>query len=225
MRISARCVATLIAITCSGGSASGQAVTYQLGHAAAYEIEGCLAPCLCPGFHEQGPATGTFDLVFIESDPHFDYYAIRQVHFTAEVAHGVRVISGSGRYVIGGVHGAENRMTLELRIDGEGPFEFDSGLVPVAAAFPNIEISIDAAPVCREITVSVVAGESPLNCYADCDRSTGAGVLDIFDFLCFQNAFVSQREYACDCDTSSGHGVCDLFDFLCFQGAFVGGCP
>ena len=120
---------------------------------------------------------------------------------------------------------AENRMTLELRIDGEGPFEFDSGLVPVAAAFPNIEISIDAAPVCREITVSVVAGESPLNCYADCDRSTGAGVLDIFDFLCFQNAFVSQREYACDCDTSSGHGVCDLFDFLCFQGAFVGGCP
>ena len=26
------------------------------------------------------------------------------------------------------------------------------------------------------------------DCYADCDRS---GVLDVFDFLCFQNAFVA----------------------------------
>ena len=29
------------------------------------------------------------------------------------------------------------------------------------------------------------------SCYADCDQSPGIGVLDIFDFLCFQNAFVS----------------------------------
>ncbi len=28
-------------------------------------------------------------------------------------------------------------------------------------------------------------------CYADCDQSTGPGVLDVFDFLCFQNAFVA----------------------------------
>lgn len=61
-------------------------------------------------------------------------------------------------------------------------------------------------------------------CYADCDSSTGAGVLDLFDFLCFQGAFVAGESYACDCDTSTGP-VCDLFDFLCFQGAFVAGCP
>ncbi len=62
-------------------------------------------------------------------------------------------------------------------------------------------------------------------CYADCDQSTGPGVLDIFDFLCFQNSFVNSEPYACDCDTSTRPGVCDVFDFLCFQDAFVAGCP
>ncbi len=60
------------------------------------------------------------------------------------------------------------------------------------------------------------------DCYADCDQS---GVLDIFDFLCFQNGFFLGDPTVCNCDTSTGENVCDLFDFLCFQSAFVGGCP
>jgi hypothetical protein len=63
------------------------------------------------------------------------------------------------------------------------------------------------------------------SCYPDCDTSTGPGVLDIFDFLCFQNRFEAGSAYACDCDTSTGGGVCDVFDFLCFQNAFAAGCP
>ncbi|MCH7791886.1 MAG: hypothetical protein IID31_06365 [Planctomycetes bacterium] len=63
------------------------------------------------------------------------------------------------------------------------------------------------------------------SCYANCDQSTGNEVLDIFDFLCFQNDFVTGNSYACDCDTSTGPLVCDMLDFLCFQKAFVGGCP
>ena len=55
-------------------------------------------------------------------------------------------------------------------------------------------------------------------CYADCD---GIGVLDFFDFLCFQNAFAQMDPYA-DCD---GTGALDFFDFLCFQNAFALGCP
>lgn len=62
-------------------------------------------------------------------------------------------------------------------------------------------------------------------CYADCDTSTGVGVLDIFDFLCFQNLFAAADPYACDCDTSTGPGVCDVFDFLCYQGRYAAGCP
>ena len=57
------------------------------------------------------------------------------------------------------------------------------------------------------------------SCYPDCDPN---GVLDIFDFLCFQSSFVLGEPYACDCDPDP---ACDIFDFLCFQNAFVGGCP
>ena len=55
-------------------------------------------------------------------------------------------------------------------------------------------------------------------CYPDCD---GNGVLDILDFLCFQNSVVAGEPYACECDSEP---VCDIFDFLCFQNAFVKGC-
>jgi probable HAF family extracellular repeat protein len=65
-------------------------------------------------------------------------------------------------------------------------------------------------------------GDNP--CYADCDTTTGLGVLDIFDFLCFQSSFVAGTPYACDCNTTTGPLVCDIFDFLCFQDAFVAGC-
>jgi polyhydroxybutyrate depolymerase len=85
---------------------------------------------------------------------------------------------------------------------------------------PNI-----SADFSRLVVEWLYAHPKPENCYADCDTSTGAGTLDIFDFLCFQNSFVASDPYACDCDTSTGPANCDIFDFLCFQNAFVAGCP
>lgn len=71
-----------------------------------------------------------------------------------------------------------------------------------------------------------LAHYSDVTCFhADCDQSTGVGVLDMLDFLCFQSAFVVSAPYACQCDTSTGPDVCDVFDFLCFQEEFVAGCP
>jgi hypothetical protein len=64
--------------------------------------------------------------------------------------------------------------------------------------------------------LACIGGSMP--CYPDCD---GNQVLDVFDFLCFQDAFVAGAQYA-DCD---GNSVFDVFDFLCFQDAFVTGCP
>jgi len=66
-----------------------------------------------------------------------------------------------------------------------------------------------------------VARRDTCFCYADCDEASGAGVLDIFDFLCFQNAFVNGDAFA-DCD---GSQTLDILDFLCFQDSFVMGCP
>lgn len=63
-----------------------------------------------------------------------------------------------------------------------------------------------------------------IGCYPDCDTSTGPGVLDIFDFLCFGNRFGVNDPYACDCDTTTGPGVCDIFDFICFGNRFAAGC-
>ncbi|MEO1009175.1 MAG: GC-type dockerin domain-anchored protein [Planctomycetota bacterium] len=55
------------------------------------------------------------------------------------------------------------------------------------------------------------------DCYADFD---GDGVLTLFDFLAFQNAFQDGLpETDCDAD-----GSLTLFDFLCFQNAFDAGC-
>ena len=62
-------------------------------------------------------------------------------------------------------------------------------------------------------------------CYVDCDTGTGAEVLDIFDFLCFQNRFAAGDPYACHCALNTGPGVCDIFDFLCFLNTFQAGCP
>lgn len=59
--------------------------------------------------------------------------------------------------------------------------------------------------------------QAPPDCYPD---FTEDGVLDLFDFLAFQNAFVG-KDPAADCEEN---GVFDLFDFLCYQNAFVKGC-
>jgi hypothetical protein len=72
--------------------------------------------------------------------------------------------------------------------------------------------------VTTSISMGAIRYGSMSGCYADCD---GTGVLDVFDFLCFQDAFVSGDPYA-DC---TGEGTLDVFDFLCFQDAFVTGCP
>jgi len=57
-----------------------------------------------------------------------------------------------------------------------------------------------------------------IDCAADCD---GTGVLDFFDFLCFQNLFAA-GDPAADCD---GDGELTFFDFLCYQELFAAGCP
>jgi hypothetical protein len=57
-------------------------------------------------------------------------------------------------------------------------------------------------------------------CPADCDTSTGRGVLDLFDILCFQNAFAAGLA-AADC---TGDGLLALDDFHCFLAAFDAGC-
>ncbi len=77
----------------------------------------------------------------------------------------------------------------------------------------------------------LIRAEMSRACPANCDMSkdpvTGEPTIDVFDFLCFQNAFASHEPYA-NCDGSfdpvTRQDTFDVFDFLCFQNRFAAGC-
>jgi hypothetical protein len=61
-------------------------------------------------------------------------------------------------------------------------------------------------------------------CYANCDGSSAAPVLNVLDFNCFLNKFSAGDGYAnCDCSTASP--ALNVLDFTCFLNRFSAGCP
>jgi hypothetical protein len=78
---------------------------------------------------------------------------------------------------------------------------------------------------------AVVVVNSP--CYANCDASTTAPILNVEDFACFINAFAAAQSlppaqqvtnYA-NCDASTVMPVLNVEDFACFINRFAAGCP
>lgn len=65
--------------------------------------------------------------------------------------------------------------------------------------------------------------EPPVECYANCDGSTVAPILNVADFICFQNAFAAGSTQA-NCDASTVAPILNVADFICFQTAFAAGC-
>ena len=63
-----------------------------------------------------------------------------------------------------------------------------------------------------------------LSCYANCDQSTTAPVLNVLDFSCFLNKFAAGDPYA-NCDNSTTPPVLNVLDFSCFLNKFAAGCP
>jgi hypothetical protein len=61
-------------------------------------------------------------------------------------------------------------------------------------------------------------------CYANCDGSSIAPVLNVLDFNCFLNKFAAGNAYA-NCDGSSVAPVLNVLDFNCFLNKFAAGCP
>lgn len=67
------------------------------------------------------------------------------------------------------------------------------------------------------VVVKVEVGASSF-CETDCDES---GSLNVFDYICFGEAFANQDPYA-DCDGSGGFSI---FDYICYGSAYAAGCP
>jgi hypothetical protein len=61
-------------------------------------------------------------------------------------------------------------------------------------------------------------------CYANCDNSTVAPVLNVGDFTCFLQRFAAGELYA-NCDQSTTAPVLNVGDFTCFLQRFAAGCP
>jgi hypothetical protein len=85
------------------------------------------------------------------------------------------------------------------------------------APFP----SGDGLPLGDGVIGFTVEGQ---DCYANCDGSTAAPVLNVLDFNCFLNRFAAGEPYA-NCDGSTAAPVLNVLDFNCFLNRFGAGCP
>jgi hypothetical protein len=60
-------------------------------------------------------------------------------------------------------------------------------------------------------------------CWANCDQSTIAPILNVQDFSCFLNEFAAGHASA-NCDESTVAPVLNVQDFACFLNKFAAGC-
>ncbi|MEX2218683.1 MAG: hypothetical protein WD749_07975 [Phycisphaerales bacterium] len=72
----------------------------------------------------------------------------------------------------------------------------------------------------RGLAVVVPGG---LPCYANCDGSTAAPVLNVADFGCFLTKYAAGEAYA-NCDGSTTSPVLNVADFGCFLTEYAAGC-
>jgi hypothetical protein len=66
-------------------------------------------------------------------------------------------------------------------------------------------------------------GTTTAPCYANCDASTVAPVLNVGDFTCFLQRFAAGDPYA-NCDASTVPPALNVGDFTCFLQRFAAGC-
>jgi hypothetical protein len=140
----------------------------QTGAAVRYHLDmgtfehGCFEICDC--LRQVSKMSGTFDLRHLSDDPLYSNYAVESVSWEAPEASGQRVITGGGTYQVGGEVALQERMILDLSIDGGAPRRYDSGWVSGGGDFPRITIAmrIRQPPVCMDTLLSITASPGTL---------------------------------------------------------------
>jgi hypothetical protein len=96
-------------------------------------------------------------------------------------------------------------------------------LNPVSNAnYPNSTPATGSGVAILAASMSYPAGGQ--SCYANCDNSTQAPVLNVADFTCFLQRFAAGDTYA-NCDNSTQVPTLNVADFTCFLQRFAAGCP
>lgn len=137
---------------------SSQSELYVLKTGSTFET-GCFPPCLCPVLVSQS-MEGTFRLRRTFFDPLFTYYNVTEVRWAVPNSTSRISIVGSGTYRVGGELAVQQRMILDLSVNGGALQHFDSGLVPGGGNFPDITIrvSLHQEQACQDTVLQVKAG-------------------------------------------------------------------
>ncbi|MEX2219353.1 MAG: S8 family serine peptidase [Phycisphaerales bacterium] len=124
--------------------------------------------------------------------------------------------TAQGESVVGGVRDAKNNTEQVLLIN------------PLPGEY-TVRISGAAVGVGTQGYALVVTGDlqtepPPAPCYANCDDSTTAPILNVSDFGCFLTRYAAGEAYA-NCDQSTTAPVLNVADFGCFLASYAAGCP
>jgi len=159
MKLAHHAPSSLFAAAVLGVTLQVQAETYRLESEAAFET-GCFALCDCPVSIEA--LAGTFTLRHLVFDGLFDVYEVSVVRWALPRNPLPVAITGSGTYRVGGEFAIQERLSLDLSIDGKEPQHFDSGLVAGGGEFPRIDIviSLNGLVTCTDTVFDVRASSS-----------------------------------------------------------------
>jgi len=110
-----------------------------------------------------------------------------------------------------------------IAIDGLRGIDFGNGLPGQATNTLYYAASPSFGVVGQFARIDAVCPSAPL-CYANCDASTAAPLLNAGDFTCFLSRFRANDCYA-NCDGNTGVPALSAADFTCFLNKFRAGCP
>jgi hypothetical protein len=119
--------------------ADPEPISYSLEEQATFEA-GCLPPCMCPVL-VRASLSGTFTLVPGAFDGAFQHYEVREVSWRLSGS-ATGQITGKGAYQVGGEQGDQQRLTLDLSVDGAPEQRYDSGLVSGGGVFPRLDLPV-----------------------------------------------------------------------------------
>jgi hypothetical protein len=111
-------------------------------------------------------------------------------------------------------------------------FRFEVNVAPDAGGEVTLGFYKPGAPATLPAS-AWTPGMLAIPCYANCDQSTAAPVLNVDDFSCFMNTYAlalqlppaQQVTSYANCDHSTSMPVLNVDDFTCFINEFALGCP
>lgn len=143
-------------------------------------------------------------------------------------------ISADGRVLVGIYQGPASTLAY-VWTASRGVMNLQSLLGPAVPAGWRLESAAGASagglriagtgtnPQGRNEAFVVTLTPEMLGCYANCDESSIPPVLNVNDFLCFQNRF-AEGDTRANCDQSTAPPVLNVNDFVCSLARYAAGC-